>query len=64
MTDERIIELKELIWNLERRIRPLNWDAGRNQINEYKKQELAKLQTEHGVLEQELQELERKSEEL
>ena len=36
-------ELKDKLFLLERRIHPLEWDLGRNQINEFKKKELEKL---------------------
>ena len=45
---------------LEKKIRPLEWDASKNQINEYKKKELEKLKLEHGTLLQELNGLEQK----
>ena len=51
-------ELRELLYNLERKIRPLEWDSSRNQINEYKKIELGKLKVEHEQLQQELKGLE------
>ncbi len=57
MSQERISELRELLFNLEKRIAPLEWDASRNQINEFKKSQLEKLQQEHAVLQREFQEL-------
>lgn len=57
MTGERIVEIKGLLLKLEKRIRQLEWDSSRNQINEYKKQELVKLKKEHEVLVNELKEL-------
>lgn len=60
MTQERIMELRELLFNLERRIKPLEWDASRKQINEFKKQELGRLNEEFLVLRNELSQLERK----
>ena len=59
MSQERVTELREQLFQLERRIRPLEWDAGRNQINEFKKQQLGKLKGEFTVLQQELLGLER-----
>ncbi|HLC71410.1 MAG TPA: hypothetical protein VJI32_05350 [Candidatus Nanoarchaeia archaeon] len=59
MTKERLSELRELLFMLERRIAPLEWDASRNQINEFKKLQLGKLKAERQALLQELQELER-----
>ena len=58
MSSGRISELKELLYHLERRLRPLAWDAGRNQINEFKRVELGRLQEEHAKLSAELKELE------
>ncbi len=51
-------ELRELLFNLEKRIAPLEWDANRNQINEFKKATLEKLRQEHATLQREFQELE------
>ena len=48
------IELRERLFQLERRIAPLEWDAGRNQINEFKKLQLVKLKEEHTALKGEL----------
>lgn len=58
MTGERIVEIRGLLLKLEKRLRQLEWDSSRNQINEYKKQELVKLKKEHEVLVNELKELE------
>ena len=58
MSKERITELKELLVNLEKRMRPLEWDASRNQINEYRKQQLGQLKGELENLKQELTTLE------
>ncbi len=57
MSQERIVELKELLFQLERKIKPLEWDASRNQINEFKKVQLEKLKTEFSTLSDELREL-------
>ena len=57
---DRISELRELLFNLERRIRPLEWDNSRNQINEFKKLQLIKLQEEQSLLLKELNGLEGK----
>ena len=59
MSEEKLIQLREQLFQLERRIRPLEWDAGRNQINEFKKQQLGKLKEEFNVLQQELQGIEK-----
>ncbi len=58
MSQERRSELRELLFNLERRIAPLEWDANRNQINEFKKATLEKLKQEQKGLLQEFRELE------
>jgi len=57
MSQERINELRELLFQLERRIKPLEWDASRNQINEFKRQQLVKLQEDHSNFHNELTEL-------
>ena len=57
MSQERILELRELLFNLERKIAPLEWDANRNQINEFKKTTLDKLKQEHTTLQNEFKEL-------
>ena len=54
MSQERVTELQEQLFQLERRIKPLEWDSGRNQINEFKKQQLVKLKEEFNTLTQEL----------
>lgn len=53
MSPERISELRELLFNLERKIAPLEWDASRNQINEFKKKTLEKLKQEQASLQEE-----------
>ena len=64
MSQERITELQEQLVQLERKIRPLEWDAGRNQINEFKKQQLGQLKEQHGTLQQELTQLESPDEQI
>lgn len=59
MSEEKVVQLREHLFQLERRIRPLEWDAGRNQINEFKKQQLVKLKEEFTTLTQELHGLEK-----
>ena len=54
MSQERMSELRELLFNLERKIKPLEWDASRNQINEFKRLTLEKLKEEHSTLANEL----------
>jgi len=58
MSQERLSEIKELLFHLERKIRPLEWDAGRNQINEFKRTELGRLKEECARLSAEMKELE------
>ncbi len=57
MSKERILELQEQLFSLERSIKPLEWDASRNQINEFKKQKLVSLKEQHQTLQNELQSL-------
>ncbi|MBI4147056.1 hypothetical protein HY494_00195 [Candidatus Woesearchaeota archaeon] len=59
MSEEKIVQLREYLFQLERRIKPLEWDASRNQINEFKKQQLVKLKEEFNTLQQELSGLEK-----
>ncbi|MEW5897064.1 MAG: hypothetical protein AB1668_05200 [Nanoarchaeota archaeon] len=59
MSQEKAAELREILFMLERKIRPLEWDAGRNQINEFKMQQLIELQKRFAALKQELNELEK-----
>ncbi len=54
MADEQLIQVRERLVVVERKLRPLEWDATRNQINDYKKQELAKLRLEQTTLQEEL----------
>ena len=58
MSKERISEIQELLFNLDRKIKPLEWDSSRNQINEFKKKTLETLKTEHSTLIEELKGLE------
>jgi len=58
MSKERVSELRELLFQLERRIKPLEWDSSRNQINEFKKLQLNQLKEEHIKLSTELSTLE------
>ena len=48
-------ELRKLLYGLERKIKPLEWDSSRNQINEFKKLELERLKREQKTLHGELQ---------
>ena len=61
MSQERISELREHLFNLERKIKPLEWDESRNQINEFKKIQLGKLKEEFSSLTTELNELEQEN---
>ena len=54
MEGDNNLELRGKLLLLEKRIRPLEWDNSRNQINDYKKQELAKLKVEQANLLEEL----------
>lgn len=53
MTQERLNEIRELLFQLEKKMRPLDWDLSRNQINEFKKQELARLKEQQVKLQSE-----------
>jgi len=59
MSQERIMEIREQLLQLERRIKPLEWDATRKQINEFKLKQLGTLKEQHGSLIQELNGLEK-----
>lgn len=54
MSLERVQEVRERLFQLERKIKPLEWDASRNQINEFKRMELERLKVEHQTLQGEL----------
>ena len=54
MSQDRVVEVRELLLQLERRIRPLEWDLNRKQINEFKRQELIRLKDQHFQLQNEL----------
>ncbi len=54
MAPDRVNEVQELLFQLERRIRPLEWDLSKNQINEFKKQQLTQLKEQHMRLQGEL----------
>jgi hypothetical protein len=58
MSPERISEVREMLFNLERKIKPLEWDHSRKQINEFKMKTLESLKIEHQALTQELNGLE------
>jgi hypothetical protein len=54
MADERLVQVRERLISIERKLRPLEWDASRNQINEYRKKEFEKLRQEQVALQEEL----------
>jgi hypothetical protein len=54
MSEDRIVELRELLFHLERKIKPLEWDLSRNQINEYKKKTLGTLKEQRVQFSEEL----------
>jgi hypothetical protein len=60
MSIEKIAEIREQMFQLETKIRPLSWDASRNQINAAKKVQLNQLVEELNTLKNELQQLEQK----
>ena len=60
MSQEQLVELRKRLVQLERRIRPLEWDSSRNQINEFRQKEYERLKEEHVYCLGELQTLEQK----
>ena len=46
MSQEKILELREKLVQLDRKIKPLEWDSSRNQINEYRLKMLQSLKGE------------------
>ncbi|PIN73978.1 hypothetical protein COV20_02595 [Candidatus Woesearchaeota archaeon CG10_big_fil_rev_8_21_14_0_10_45_16] len=58
MSQEKLLQLREQLSLMERRLKPLEWDLGRNQINEFKKRKLEQLRVEMKTLSQELHDLE------
>jgi len=58
MSGDRLSEIRERLFALERKMRPLAWDMERNQINEFRKVELGKLKQEQASLQVELTYLE------
>ncbi len=57
MPQEKLLDVRKRLFDLERRIKPLEWDSSRNQINEFKKLQLAKLQLERDSLVEEMNKL-------
>jgi 3-isopropylmalate dehydratase small subunit len=60
MSQEKILELQEQLIQLERKIKPLEWDFSRNQINEFRLKVLENLKVDHENCLQELNKLEQK----
>ncbi|MBT3297366.1 hypothetical protein HN385_00420 [archaeon] len=59
MSQERVSEIRIALLDLESKIRPLQWDSNRNQINPFKKIELGRLNEQKNLLNKELNELEK-----
>ena len=59
MSQERVSEIRIALLDLESKIRPLQWDSNRNQINPFKKIELGRLNEQKNFLNKELNELEK-----
>ncbi len=57
MSKQEIAEIQGKLFTLERKIRPLEWDNSRNQINEYRKKHLQQLQVDQENLKKRLNEL-------
>ena len=57
MSQERMSEIRVLLFELDRKIKPLEWDNSRNQINEFKKKTLETLRSEQDNLQNELSSL-------
>jgi len=51
--------VRDLLFQLEGKIRPLQWDADHNQINQFKKLQLERLSAERESLLQELENIEK-----
>jgi len=64
MADSRLSELQDRLFEIERKIKPLEWDLSRNQINEFKKATLGKLKEEFVSLREEVASLEKNPGEL
>ena len=54
MSQNRKQEIVDLLFQLESRIRPLQWDFNRGQINPFKAKELERLSAERSSLQEEL----------
>lgn len=57
MSQDRVMQLREQIFLIERQIAPLEWDASRNQINQFKKIQLGRLKEQRQTLQNELHQL-------
>ena len=55
MSKERLTEIQELLITLERRMKPLEWDLSRKQINEFQRVKLERYKKEHSELVEEKQ---------
>ncbi len=58
MSKERVLEIKEQLFQLEGKIRPLQWDFDRKQINPFKSKVLKELSVQKETLQKELAEIE------
>ena len=57
MSKERIQELRELLFQMDGKIRPLQWDFDHKQINPFKKKEFERLTAQRLTLQEELESL-------
>ncbi|HIJ10752.1 TPA: hypothetical protein HA278_01720 [Candidatus Woesearchaeota archaeon] len=55
MSKERLAEIHELMYTLERRMKPLEWDLSKKQINEFQRVKLERYKKEHSELVEEKQ---------
>lgn len=62
MAEERLSELRDRLYILEKKIQPLEWDLSRNQINEFKRITLEKLKEEHSQVLEEVEKLKQEKE--
>jgi len=58
MSKERVLEIKEQLFQLEGKIRPLQWDFDRKQINPFKSKVFKELSVQKETLQKELAEIE------
>ena len=57
MSKERVLEIKEQLFQLEGKIRPLQWDFDKKQINPFKSKVLKELALKRETLQKELAEM-------